>query len=60
MRFKKMMRGIALLLMTVLLSVSVCPLVSHADKISDLKKSIQDKQDAMIMHRMKRKRCNPA
>ena len=47
MRFKKMMRGIALLLMTVLLSVSVCPLVSHADKISDLKKSIQDKQDAI-------------
>ena len=48
MRFKKMMRGIALLLMTVLLSVSVCPLVSHADKISDLKKSIQDKQLSLI------------
>lgn len=60
MRFKKMMRGIALLLMTVLLSVSVCPLVSHADKISDLKRAFRINRMRLIRHRMKRKRCNPA
>ena len=47
MRYKKLIRGIALLLITALLSVSAGSFVSQADKISDLKKSIQDKQDAI-------------
>lgn len=47
MRFKKVLKRLPLLLVIILLTVNAEPFISHADKISELKQSIQDKQDAI-------------
>lgn len=47
MRYQKFFRGAAMLLAVILLSVSARPIISNADKVSELKQSIQDKQNAI-------------
>ncbi len=47
MYFKKFRKGFALLLMVCILAAGANPFVSRADKVSDLKQSIADKQEAI-------------
>ena len=47
MYFKKFRKGFALLLMVCILAAGANPFVSHADKVSELKQSIADKQEAI-------------
>ena len=47
MYFKKFRKGFALLLVVCILAAGANPFVSRADKVSDLKQSIADKQEAI-------------
>lgn len=44
---KKSLRGIVLLVLVAMISISICPAVSMADEISQLEQSIKDKQTAI-------------
>lgn len=47
MYYKKAFKGLAILLIAMVLAVGAKPYISRADKVSELKQSIQNKQDAI-------------
>ncbi len=55
MRLKRALKGIVLLLLVVIFTVSICPAVSRADEISQLEQSIKDKQNAIKQAEQERK-----